>query len=86
MEADDEYETCSLARHEERCQPIMPPPRDPNDGYTLEEAVIAQSYEHEALLKLLIEKGVITKDEYLEKAKHEIHIARVEGRERFRKG
>jgi len=38
-----------------------------------------------ALLKLLIEKGVMTKDEYLEKAKHEIHIARVEGRERFRK-
>jgi len=39
----------------------MPPPRDPKDGYTLDEAVIAQMYEHEALLKLLIEKGVIAK-------------------------
>ena len=47
----------------------MPPPRDPTEGYTLDEPVIAQMYEHEALLKLLIEKGVITKDEYLEKVK-----------------
>jgi len=44
----------------------MPEPRDPSDGYTIDEAVIAQMYEHEALVKLLIEKGVITKDEYLE--------------------
>ena len=42
-------------------------------------------YEHEALLKLLIEKGVMTKDEYMEKVQEEIRIARAEGRERFRK-
>ncbi len=60
--------------------------RDPSEGYTLDEAVIAQMYEHEALLKLLIEKGVITKDEHLDKVKDEIRIARAEGRERFRKG
>ena len=64
----------------------MPTPRDPTDGYTLDEAVIAQMYEHEALVKLLIEKGVITKDEYLNKVNDEIRIARAEGRERFRKG
>ena len=57
----------------------MPEPRDPSDGYTLDEAVIAQSYEHEALLKLLIEKGVMTKDEYMEKVKDEIRIAKVSG-------
>ena len=68
-----------------RCHLVMPKPRDPSDGYTREEAVIAQMYEHEALLKLLIEKGVITKDEYLDKVKDEIRIARAEGRERFRK-
>lgn len=38
-----------------------------------------------ALLKLLIEKGVITKEEYLDQVKEEIRIARAEGRERFRK-
>jgi len=64
----------------------MPPPRDPKEGYTLDEAVIAQMYEHEALLKLLIEKGVITKEECFAKVKEEIRIARAEGRERFRKG
>ena len=63
----------------------MPPPRDPSDGYTLDEAVIAQIYEHEALLNLLMEKGVMTKEEYMEKVKDEIRIARAEGRERFRK-
>jgi len=26
----------------------MPTPRDPSDGYTIDEAVIAQMYEHEA--------------------------------------
>lgn len=42
-------------------------------------------YEHEALLNLLIEKGVFTKDEYLDRVKEEIKIARAEGRERFRR-
>ena len=42
-------------------------------------------YEHEALLNLLIEKGMITKEEYLDRVKEEIRIARAEGRERFRK-
>ena len=36
-------------------------------------------------MKLLIEKGVMTKEEYMDKVKDEIRIARVEGRERFRK-
>ena len=40
-------------------------------------------YEHEALLNLLIEKGVFTKEEYLNRVKEEIRIARAEGRERF---
>jgi len=35
----------------------MPEPRDPNEGFTLDETVIAQMYEHEALLNLLIAKG-----------------------------
>ena len=63
----------------------MPEPRDPNEEFTLDETVIAQMYEHEALLKLLIEKGVFTKEEYLDRVKEEIRIARAEGRERFRK-
>ena len=63
----------------------MPEPRDPNKAFTLDETVIAQMYEHEALLNLLIEKGVITKDEYFDRVKEEIRIARAEGRERFRK-
>ncbi len=42
-------------------------------------------YEHEALLNLLIEKGVITEKEYLDRVKEEIRIARAEERERFRK-
>ncbi len=41
----------------------MPQPRDPSEGFTLDETVIAQMYEHEALLNLLIEKGVFTKEE-----------------------
>lgn len=57
----------------------------PIQEFTVEEAIIAQSYEHEALLNLLIEKGVITKEEYLNRVKEEIRIARAEGRERFRK-
>ena len=61
----------------------MPKPRDPSLPF--EEAIIAQSYEHEALLNLLIEKGMITKDEYLNQVKEEIRIARAEGRERFRR-
>lgn len=28
-------------------------PRDPNEGYTLDEAVIAQMYEHEGTVKAL---------------------------------
>ena len=64
---------------------MMPEPRDPTKEFTLDETVIAQMYEHEALLNLLIEKGVFTKEEYLERVKEEIQIARAEGRERFRK-
>ncbi len=60
--------------------------RDPSEGFTVEETVIAQMYEHEALLNLLIEKGMITKEEYLNRVKEEIRIARAEGRERFRQG
>ena len=41
----------------------MPEPRNPSEEFTLDEAVIAQMYEHEALLNLLIEKGVFTKEE-----------------------
>ncbi len=63
----------------------MPEPRDPSEEFILDETVIAQMYEHEALLKLLIEKGVFTKEEYLDRVKEEIRIARAEGRERFRK-
>lgn len=40
-------------------------PSDPSKEFTLEETVFAQMYEHEALLKLLIEKGVITQWERL---------------------
>ena len=57
----------------------MSEPGDPTNEFTIEEAIIAQSYEHEALLKLLIEKGVITNAEYLERVKEEIRIARAEG-------
>ena len=57
----------------------------PSKEFTVEEAIIAQSYEHEALLNLLIEKGVFTKEEYFDRVKEEIRIARAEGRERFGK-
>ena len=62
----------------------MPEPRDPSKEFPIEEAIIAQMYEHEALLKLLIEKGTFTKEEYLDRVKEEIRIARAEERERFR--
>ena len=40
----------------------MPEPRDPSKEFTIDETIIAQMYEHEALLKLLIEKGMFTKE------------------------
>ena len=57
----------------------MPESRDPSEGFIVDATVIAQMYEHEVLLNLLIEKRVFTKDEYLDRVKEEIRIAQAEG-------
>ncbi len=42
---------------------------EPNDSVTIEEMVIAQMFEQEALINLLDRKGLITKAEFLDEVK-----------------
>jgi hypothetical protein len=42
---------------------------DPNELVELKELLIANSAQFDALVELLVDKGIITKDEYFEKLK-----------------
>ena len=47
----------------------MATPLDPKQVVTFEELLMSQVVQQEALTRLLIEKGVFTKDEFLETVK-----------------
>jgi hypothetical protein len=44
----------------------MPTPLDPKQVVSLEELLMSQVVQQEALIRLLIEKGIFTKEEILE--------------------
>ena len=47
----------------------MATPLDPKQVVTFEEILLSQVVQQEALTKLLIEKGIFTKEEFLEMVK-----------------
>jgi len=44
----------------------MSSPLDPNQVVSFEELLMSQVVQHEALTRLLVEKGIFTKEEFLE--------------------
>ncbi len=47
----------------------MATPLDPNQVVSFEELLMSQVVQQEALTRLLVEKGIFTKEEFLEMAK-----------------
>jgi hypothetical protein len=45
---------------------LMATPLDPNQVLSFEELLMSQVVQQEALTRLLVEKGIFTKDEFLE--------------------
>jgi hypothetical protein len=51
----------------------MPEKVDPQQAYDFKELLIAEMIEIDTITQLLIEKGIITQQEYLTKLKHVKH-------------